>query len=197
MVKQAKDSKEAKNYVHQTSISGLYLVTRDSNIDLRGGFRMIALSRELEDRLGQKFEFAQWNHSWSRPNVIRGIHPDPWDKLVYPVTGKIFIAIADINPTSPTFGKAETFTFDEEKGDYFALFISKGLGNSLCNFGEDIAHYLYLVNDYWDGTFGSAPRAITWDDPDLAITWPVKNPILSDSDKNHSTLRERFPDKFS
>lgn len=157
------------NFIKDTSIPGVFVVQRPSNIDYRGGFRMVALSRELEERLGYRFEFAQWNHSWSKPGVLRGIHPDPWDKLIYPVTGKIFIAIADIDPVSKTFKKVETFTFEEEKDEPYALFVSKGLGNSFCNFGNGVAHYLYLVNDYWDGTFGSGPRAVRWDDPDLAI----------------------------
>jgi len=52
---------------------------------------------------------------------------------------------------------------------------------------------MYLVDEYWND---SKARGIAWDDPDLAIDWPVKNPILSDRDRKNPTLRERFPDKF-
>lgn len=191
-----KQDKNERKFIKETLIPGLFVVKRESFTDLRGGFRMVALSRELEAHLGKKFEFAQLNHSWSKPGVIRGIHPDPWDKLVYPITGSVFMAIVDINPDSKTFGKVETFTFEERRDEPFALFISRGLGNSVCSFGTTVAHYLYLVNDYWDGTYGSGPRAIAWNDPDLAIPWPIKNPILSEADKNHPFLREKFPEKF-
>jgi dTDP-4-dehydrorhamnose 3,5-epimerase len=197
-VEQERILEEAKKYIKETSVSGLYVVTRSAKLDDRGGFRMVSLAREFEVVLRQKFEFAQWNHSWSEPGVIRGIHPDPWDKLVYPITGKVFLAIADIRPDSSTFGRVETFNFDStsKPNEFFALFISRGLGNSLCNYGEELAHYLYLVNDYWDGTQGSGERGVPWNDPDLNIPWPIKNPILSEADRKHQPLREQFPDKF-
>ena len=83
--------------------------------------------------------------------------------------------------------------FVSDKNNRFALFISKGLANSFCNFGVIDSDYLYLVDSYYDG---SDKKAIAWDDPDLNIKWPVKNPILSDRDKNNKTLREMFPQKF-
>ena len=53
--------------------------------------------------------------------------------------------------------------------------------------------YLYLFDTYYDGT---DTRAIAWDDPDLKIPWPIKNPIISERDKKNLTLRQMFPDKF-
>ncbi|MCX6705317.1 MAG: dTDP-4-dehydrorhamnose 3,5-epimerase family protein, partial [Candidatus Woesebacteria bacterium] len=72
--------------------------------------------------------------------------------------------------------------------------ITSGIANSFCNFGKENAHYLYLVDNYYDG---SDKKAVAWDDPDLNIKWPIKAPILSDRDKNNPRLRDVFPDKFT
>ena len=135
---------------------------------------------------------VQADHSYSVPGVIRALHAENWNKLVYPLTGKAFSAIVDIRPDSPAFGKIETFEFSED--NHKALFIPKGLANSICVHGNMPVHYLYLVDAYYDG---KDTRAIAWDDHDLNIKWPIKNPIISERDKHNSTLREMFPEKFS
>lgn len=179
-------------HIIPSAIKGLYKIIGDPKHDNRGGFQMIVVERELEKTIGKKFKFAQWNLSWSYPKVIRGFHPDPWDKIVCPLSSKLFLAIADVDPKSPTFKKVETFNFIEDKNEFFALYISKGLGNSLCNYGDRVAKYTYVVNDYWDGSFGSGSRAVVWDDPDLGVNWPVKDPIMSENDLQNKTLRQHY-----
>lgn len=182
---------EVKKYVRETSIPGLLIIERPTFEDERGFFREAARMTDILEALGVDFRIVQINHSKSNPGVIRAIHAENWDKLVYPLTGKMFAAIVDIRPDSPTFGKVETFEFDGE--NFKALFIPKGLANSICVMGDEAVHYLYVVDAYYDG---SDTRAIAWDDPDLNIDWPVKKPIISDRDKNNKTLREMFPDRF-
>jgi len=178
-------------FIEKTSIDGLLIIKRPTFADERGFFREIFHLNEIEKISGVKFNLAQVNHSLSVSGVIRAIHAENWNKIVYPITGSSFSAIVDIRVDSPTFGKVETFNFDEE--NRFALFIPKGLANSICINGNQPVHYVYLVDSYYDG---SDTRAIAWDDPDLKINWPVKDPILSDRDKNNPTLRELFPEKF-
>ena len=67
------------------------------------------------------------------------------------------------------------------------------MANSFCVTGNIDVDYLYLVDAYYDGT---DTTAIAWDDPDLAINWPIKDPILSQRDKNNPRFRELFPEKF-
>lgn len=178
-------------YIRQTSIHGLFILERPIFEDERGFFREVFHLDELEEVLGWQFKPIQWNHSKSKPKVLRGQHAENWNKLIYPVTGEIFAAVSDIRPDSTTFAKVETFEFNEEKK--YALFIPKGLANSLCVVGEEDAHYLYLVDAYYDGT---DTTAIAWDDPDLNINWPISNPVISQRDKNNPRLRELFPEKF-
>lgn len=179
------------NYINKTSISGLFVIERPTYPDERGFFREIFRLDELEQEAGIKFNILQANHARSYPNVIRGLHAESWNKLVYPIRGKVFSVIADIRPDSPTFAKCETFRIDNNS--HKALFIARGLANSVCVDGKEIADYLYLVDAYYGG---KDTRAVAWDDPDLAIDWPIKNPLISDRDRNNPTLRELFPEKF-
>lgn len=177
--------------IKKTTIEGLLVLERPTFADNRGFFREVFHLNELEEVLGYEFRPVQWNHSKSLPGVIRALHAENWNKLVYPATGQMFAAIVDMRPESPTFAKIETFNFDDEHR--YALFISKGLANSICANGSEPVNYLYLADAYYTG---SDTRAIAYDDPDLAIKWPVKDPVVSDRDKNNPRLRELFPEKF-
>lgn len=177
--------------IKKTSIPGLLILERPVFEDERGFFRELFHKDELEEISGVKFEGVQLNHSHSLPGVLRGIHAEQWNKIIYPVSGQVFIAIADIRPSSPTFAKVEIFTVNDDSR--MGLFVPQGLANSLCVVGDSPADYIYLVDSYWDG---SDQRAIAWDDPDLAINWPIKDPILSERDRHNPTLRQMFPEKF-
>lgn len=179
------------NYIKKTSIPGLLILERPIFTDERGFFRELFHQDELEKASGVKFEPIQMNHSHSKSKVLRGIHAENWNKVIYPVNGQVFIAIVDIRPDSPAFAKVETFNIG--KDSRFGLFIPKGLANSFCVISNEDVDYIYLVDAYWDGT---DTRAIAWDDPDLKINWPVENPIISQRDKNNPKLRDLFPEKF-
>jgi dTDP-4-dehydrorhamnose 3,5-epimerase len=186
-----KGKKFAEHTIRKTTIPGLLVIERPIFKDKRGFFKEIFRLDALEKHTGKKFFFKQGNHSFSFPKVIRGLHAENWNKIVYLLTGKVFAAVADVRPDSKTFGKVETFVLDERNPK--ALFIPKGLANSVCVIGNKPAHYLYLVDAYYDG---SDVTAFAWNDPDLKIKWPVKRPIISERDKNNPSLREIFPEKF-
>lgn len=179
-----------RKFVKTTSILGLLVLERPTVSDERGFFKEVFHLDELEEVLGYEFKPVQANHSQSLTGVLRGLHAENWNKLVYPLTGKVFVAIADIRPESETFAKVETFTLDDS--NRFALFIPKGLANSFCVI-EGTVNYLYLVDAYYNGL---DIRAIAFDDPDLNIDWPIKNPIISERDKSNPRLRDLFPEKF-
>lgn len=180
-----------KIQVNKTTIEGLYLIESETFADDRGFFREVFHLNDIENAIGGKFEIKQMNHSRSNPGVLRALHAENWNKLVYPVCGKMFSAIVDVRPESKTFGKIETFDFEDKSKK--ALFISKGLANSICANGNNPVDYIYLVDSYYDGT---DTKAVAWDDPDLDIKWPIDNPILSERDRNNPTLRKMFPEKF-
>lgn len=177
-------------FIKETKFEGLLIIDRPIRTDDRGFFREAIRLNEFQD-VGIDFKPVQMNHSLSKPNVIRALHAEQWNKLVYPVTGEIFIAIVDIRPESKTFGQVETFNFNDENRKL--LYVPVGFANSICVVGNEPVNYIYLVDQYYTG---QDTRAIAWDDPDLAIKWPVKNPIISERDKNNPKLRDLFPEKF-
>lgn len=179
--------------VENTDIEGLLVVRWPTNEDERGFFRQTYQVRELTEALGREPVLRQGNHSHSVPGVLRGFHAEPWDKLVYVVRGHAMAAIADIRPDSPTFGEARTFLLGEPpEGERIRLFISQGLANSFVTLGETNVDYLYDVSDYWRPDIDKP--AVIWNDPDLAVDWPITDPILSEADRANPTLRALFPD---
>lgn len=182
---------KANKYITKTSIPGLLVLDRPTNEDERGFFREVFHKDELEAITGVSFDGVQMNHSRSLSGVIRGLHAEQWNKIVYPLTGEVFVAIVDIRPDSPAFSKVETFILSNNNRQ--ALFIPEGLANSLCVLGNEPVNYIYLVDEYYDGT---DTRAVAWDDPDLNINWPIKDPVISERDRNNPRLRELFPEKF-
>jgi len=182
----------SEQVVKKTLIDDLYIIERPVFKDDRGLFKEVVRFGSLSKDINFDFKPSQWSHSISKKGVLRGIHAESWNKIVYPVTGKVFLAQVDIRPESRTFGKYETLISDED--NRFALYVTKGIANSFCVMGEEDVHYLYVVDGSYDG---SDTKAIAWDDPDVAVPWPVKNPIISDRDKGNPRLRDMFPDKFT
>jgi dTDP-4-dehydrorhamnose 3,5-epimerase len=177
--------------VEPTAIDGLLVVRWDTHHDERGFFRQTYQLGELETALGRSLRWRQGNHARSAPGVVRGFHAEPWDKLVQVVRGTAMAAIADIRPESPTFGEVVSFHLGDPPGERIRLFVAEGLGNAYCTYGEQDVDYLYDVTEVWRP---ADKRGVAWDDPDLAVAWPVERPLVSGSDAANPRLRERFPD---
>ncbi len=191
-----KPDSNKETYIKKTSIDGVLIIKRPVFSDERGFFHEVFRREELKEASGVDFNPVQWSHSLSRPGVIRAIHTENWNKLIYPVTGILYAPIVDLRPDSATFGRVEYIVIDNSKDDSAkeALFLPKGgIGNSVCAEGKEPLHYMYLVDEYWDD---SKARGVRWNDPDLQIKWPSENPIISERDKKNPTLKELFPNKF-
>lgn len=187
---------DPKKHIVKTSIEGVVLIQRPVMGDNRGFVYEPYNKKELQEATGVEFNPVQWTHAYIKPGVIKAFHMEDWNKLIYPVTGKLFAPIADLRPESPTFGKVEEITIDntDDTKPKTALFLPKGgIGNSICTLGKDMMHYFYLIDEYWDDAKASG---VAWNDPDLGVDWPIKDPILSERDKKSPTLREAFPEKF-
>jgi dTDP-4-dehydrorhamnose 3,5-epimerase len=173
--------------LHKGSLDGLWIAERRTHQDDRGFFREAFRLSELAEVVDPVPTFVQANHSRSRHGVLRGLHAENWDKLVYVPRGEVFTALADLRPGSPTFGRTATFSLGEEHA--LALFVPRGLAHGYYVLSDE-ADYIYQVTAYYDG---SDTRAVAWNDPDLAIPWPSANPLLSDRDQNNPGMRELFP----
>lgn len=176
--------------VRSGSLDGLLIIERQTNLDDRGFFRETVRMDELESAWGQPIQFVQENHSRSKRRALRGLHAENWEKLIYVPHGEVFTALADIRPDSPTFGQVETFVLGES--NRCKLFIPRRLAHGFCVLSDE-ADYVYQVTAYYDGTDN---YAVAWDDPDLAVPWPIKDPILSEKDRSNPTVRELLPGRF-
>jgi dTDP-4-dehydrorhamnose 3,5-epimerase len=160
--------------------------------DARGFFLESWNARTFAEA-GLPATFVQDNHSRSPRRVLRGLHyqiVQPQGKLVRVVTGEVFDVAVDLRRASPTFGRwvGERLSGDNKR----ILWIPPGFGHGFLVLSES-ADFLYKTTDYY------APeheRVIAWNDPDLAITWPLEGaPTLSARDAVGARLRdaEVFP----
>ena len=139
-------------------------------------------------RLGlPPFVPVQWNISESTEGTLRGFHAEPWNKLVHVASGTVFAAIADLREGSSTAGAVWTGELDRTR----ALFVGAGLGNAF-QATSALAVYAYLVDAHWSAD--ADYPAVAWDDPDLAVAWPITDDRLSLStkDRTNPTLREHW-----
>jgi dTDP-4-dehydrorhamnose 3,5-epimerase len=176
--------------LRQGRLSGVWVQEHQTFADRRGFFREAFRLEDLETALGQRLAFVQMNHSRSWRGALRGMHAEDWEKLVYVANGEVFVALADIRPSSPSFAQIETFSISSERS--LSVFIPRGVAHGYCVL-SDVADYVYQVTAYYAP---SDKPSVAWDDPDLAIPWPIESPILSEPDQHNPTLRELFPGRF-
>ena len=175
----------------ETSLPGVLLLDLDVFPDERGSFREVWQTEKMSALGLPDFRPVQSNISESKYGVIRGVHAEPWDKLIHLAYGTAFAAIVDLREDQPTFGEVATFELDSSK----VLYLPKGMGNSFQATSE-LAVYAYLVTAHWSADLPY--KAIAFDDPDLAINWPVsgESQIVSEKDRRHPTMRQEYPNKY-
>ena len=129
--------------------------------------------------------FVQDNHSYSIRGTLRGLHAQveqPQGKLVRVIQGEIFDVAVDIRPDSPTYKKWVYRFLSGE--NHLQLWIPPGFAHGFCVLSED-AHVHYKCTSLYNR---EAEIGILWNDPEIGIKWPVKEPLLSDKDRNAQPL---------
>jgi dTDP-4-dehydrorhamnose 3,5-epimerase len=161
--------------------------------DDRGFFFESYNERDFIEKTGVNVRFVQDNHSRSAKNVLRGLHyqiRQPQGKLVRVIRGEVYDVAVDIRRSSPTFGKWTTNVLSDQNKRM--LWVPPGFAHGFI-VTSDYAEFLYKTTDYWAPSF---ERCIVWNDPELAITWPIQGePALSDKDRLGLRFRdaEVFP----
>ena len=171
--------------VSKTPIDGLLTIKPKIFADPRGMFYEVYSENRYEEH-GIPC-FVQDNHSISKKGVVRGLHyqVNPGQsKLVRVTRGEIFDVAVDIRKQSPTYGKWWGLSLSETNN--FQLYIPIGFAHGFCVLSES-AEVLYKCSDYYSP---ENERGILWNDPDLAIDWPVKDPILSEKDAVYPLFSE-------
>lgn len=172
--------------VEELALPGVKLLTPTLHPDTRGYFTELFTAEALEAE-GIPSQFVQSNLSHSLPGVLRGLHyqRDPAQaKLVSCVAGRIFDVVADIDPDSATYMHHITVELDAIA--HQSLWIPAGYAHGFAVLGSEAAHVLYFVDA---ARRPEGEGGIAWNDPDLAIAWPLDAPILSARDQQHPRLK--------
>lgn len=167
--------------VKQTALPEVLHITPQVFPDERGFFFESFKMSDFE-KSGLPIRFVQDNFSFSRKNVLRGLHyqknPNAQGKLVSVFKGGIWDVAVDIRRNSPTFLKWIWAELNDQ--NHAMLYIPPGFAHGFVALTEDV-HLLYKCTNEYNQ---KADAGIRWDDPDIAIPWPVQNPILSNKDRD-------------
>ncbi len=180
--------------IKELEINGLFLITPDKYGDERGFFSE-TYNKKLLVRSGIDAEFLQDNHSLSAVHVVRGLHfqtpPHAQGKLVRITRGAALDVAVDIRKGSPTYGNHVAVTLSAD--NWRQLWIPAGFAHGFCTLEPD-TEIVYKVTEYYHP---ESESGLAWDDPALAIPWPIGpgDAILSDKDKNLPGFSE-LPDFF-
>ena len=176
--------------VQDTPLAGVKIVTPKKFGDHRGFFSEV-YNEATWRAAGFDIRFVQDNHSLSaEAGTIRGLHfqiaPHAQAKLVRVVRGRILDVAVDLRRSSPTFGRH--FATELSADNWAQLFVPVGFAHGFCTLTEDV-EVIYKVSELYSPAHD---RGLAWDDPDLAIAWPVaaSSAVLSDKDRRWPRLRD-------
>jgi dTDP-4-dehydrorhamnose 3,5-epimerase len=170
----------------ETELDAVVLVEPEVFGDERG-FLVETYSAPGWRELGIEVEFVQDNHSRSSGGILRGLHfqTSPGQaKLVRCARGRIWDVAVDLRRDSPTYRRWEGYELDDVR--HRQLFVPVGFAHGFCVLSDeaDVAYKLSSLYDH------ATEAGIAWDDPDIAVDWPLSNPRLSDRDRKAPRLSE-------
>jgi dTDP-4-dehydrorhamnose 3,5-epimerase len=169
----------------ETSIPEVLLIRPKVFGDARGWF-LESWQQQRYAELGLP-PFVQDNVSFSGRGVLRGLHyqhPHGQGKLVQVLAGTVFDAAVDIRVGSPTFGRYVSAELSSE--NHLQLYIPPGFAHGFCVLSET-AVFAYKCTDFY---MPACEGGVCWNDPDIGIDWPIREPILSAKDSRYGPLRQ-------
>lgn len=169
--------------ITRTAIEDVIVVEPDLYGDSRGFFFESFNQRVFGELTGVNLPFVQDNHSKSSKGVLRGLHyqlaPHSQGKLVRVIQGEVFDVAVDIRRESDTFGRWVGINLSQDNKKQ--LWIPPGFAHGFVVL-TDSAEFLYKTTNYY---MPQSERCLLWNDPDLAIDWPIEEePILAEKDRN-------------
>lgn len=169
-------------------LNGIVEIQLGAHVDRRGSFSRV-YDRDAFEKAGIPVNWVQENQSVNvLKGVVRGLHfllpPHTDGKLIRCIQGSIFDVVVDLRQNSATRGQWMSFLLHEN--DHKLIYIPKGFAHGFCTL-SDRSVLLYKHDSPY---VKAADCGIVWNDPDLAITWPEKEPVLSEKDSMLMTYRE-------
>ena len=163
-------------------VEGPLLLTPRAFGDERGWFFESWNQRRFDGAVGQEVEFSQDNHSRSAQGVLRGLHyqlpPEPQAKLVRVTVGEIFDVVVDLRCGSATYGQWVGAQLSAK--NHQQLWVPEGFAHGFLTLTA-VAEVQYKTRGFWNK---GCERAIRWDDPVLAIAWPLEGLTVQLSEKD-------------
>jgi len=163
----------------ETNLKGLLVIKPKVFEDERGYF-FESYNYQLFKQAGLDFNFVQDNQSLSHTGVLRGLHfqnnPNAQGKLVRVISGSVFDVAVDIRKKSPTYG--QWFGLELTEQNKWMMYIPEGFAHGFATL-QDFTVFSYKCTNFYNK---ASEDCIFWSDSDLAINWPIENPILSDKD---------------
>jgi dTDP-4-dehydrorhamnose 3,5-epimerase len=176
-----------KTHVITTPLQGVLVIKIDFFRDERGFF-LESWNKNDFAKAGLDFDFVQDSHSRSGHGVVRGLHYQdmraPMAKLVRCTVGRILDVVVDLRVSSPTFGKS--FSIELNSDNQTQLLVPVGFAHGFAALSEFCEVQYKQTGFYAPETEGG----IVWNDPDVGIAWPFKDPILSKRDRTQMSLRQ-------
>jgi dTDP-4-dehydrorhamnose 3,5-epimerase len=169
-----------------TAIADVLIIEPKVFGDARGFFFESFNQKAFDQATGLRVNFVQDNHSRSAKGVLRGLHyqiEQPQGKLVRVVRGAVFDVAVDLRKSSATFGQWVGAELTEE--NQRQMWVPPGFAHGFLTLSE-VADFLYKTTDYYAPQF---ERCIAWDDPSLAVTWPLAGIALQLSAKDRAGTR--------
>ena len=166
--------------VTRLDIEGVLLIELVVHGDARGFF-VERFQAERFREAGLPSTFVQDNQNRNKPGVLRGLHfqhTPAQGKLVGVTRGRIWDVAVDVRPDSPTFGRMVSAELSDVNGRL--LWIPAGFAHGFCVLGDEPADVLYKVDALYNP---QGEGGIAWDDPELAVPWPIADPLISDRDR--------------
>jgi dTDP-4-dehydrorhamnose 3,5-epimerase len=166
---------------------GATIIEPEASVDERGLFARLFDVEAFQTR-GLPTDFVQASTSYnSQRGTLRGLHyqadPHAEIKLVRCTAGAIFDVIADVRPGSPSFGRWQAFELSSE--NRLTLVVPAGFAHGFETLVDGTEIFYQMTRPYVTG----AERGILWNDPDLAIAWPLEPAVMSERDRNLPRLR--------
>jgi dTDP-4-dehydrorhamnose 3,5-epimerase len=169
----------------EAPLSGLLLMEPAVFRDQRGYFYEL-FQQERYREMGLP-PFVQTNVSHSNQNVLRGLHyqkPHAQGKLVCVIKGSVWDVVVDIRQQSKTFGQWFSVTLSDD--NHKQMYIPPGFAHGFCVLSKEAVFY-YQCTEFYNS---ECEYGIAWNDSELNIPWPIKDPILSNKDKSYPYLRK-------
>jgi dTDP-4-dehydrorhamnose 3,5-epimerase len=173
--------------ITETNLKGVLVIKPDVFKDNRGYFYESFNAQKFREH-NLDITFVQDNQSMSGKNILRGLHfqvpPFAQGKLVRVIKGSVLDVAVDLRKDSQTYGENYTVVLSEE--NFLQLWIPPGFAHGFLTLDEETI-FAYKCTNYYNKEFD---HGIMWNDPDLAINWGIRDPVLSEKDKTNIPFTE-------